>query len=128
VLDCCWGNERIRYLPTAATELRTRGSRFELESVVFSWSISGWPVSVEKAERVRYVDYSHTSRALPVQNLIAQCLHSCPMHLRPEMMFRVVPVVEPGPVVEHFRPMLVPSALRSTTVDKFGSRLTDKTC
>ena len=30
-------------------ELRTRGSRFELESVVFSWSIFGWPASIEKA-------------------------------------------------------------------------------
>jgi hypothetical protein len=33
---------------------------------VFSWSMSGWPISIEKAERVRYVDYPDTSRALPV--------------------------------------------------------------
>src|SRR5258706_4801711 len=81
---------------------RTRGSRFELESVVFSWSISGRQISIEKAERVGHIDYPHTSRALPVQNLIAERLHSRPMHLWPEMMFRVVAVVEPGPVVKLF--------------------------
>ena len=62
--------------------------------------MSGWPISVKKAKRVWHLDYPHPSRALPVQNLIAQGLHSRPMHLRPEMMFRVVAIVEPGPVIE----------------------------
>src|SRR6516164_7669270 len=49
---------------------------------------------------MRHIDYPYTSRALPVQNLIAQSLHARPMHLWPEMMLCVVAVVEPGPVIE----------------------------
>src|ERR1700758_4240732 len=49
---------------------------------------------------MRHIDYPHTSRSLPVQNLIAQRLHSRPMHLWPEMMLRVVPIVEPSPVIK----------------------------
>ena len=33
-------------------------------------------------------------------NLIAKRLHASPMDLRPKMMFRVVTVVKPGPIVE----------------------------
>ena len=35
-----------------------------------------------------------------LRNLIMKRLHACPMDLRPEVMLRVVAVVEPGPVVE----------------------------
>jgi hypothetical protein len=35
-----------------------------------------------------------------LHDLIAQRLHSCPVHLRAEMMLRVVAVKEPDPIVK----------------------------
>src|SRR6266536_221697 len=48
------------------------------------------------------LDHPYSRCALLLDNLIAQGLHPRPMHLRPEMMLRVVAVEEPGPVVELF--------------------------
>src|ERR1051326_9571927 len=49
---------------------------------------------------MRRLDHAYASRTLPISNLIVQRLHFCPMHLRPEMMFGVITIVEPGPVIE----------------------------
>ncbi len=57
---------------------------------------------LKKAESVRHLDHPHSSRPLLFDNLIPESLHPRPMHLRPEMMLRVVAVEEPGPVVELF--------------------------
>ena len=49
---------------------------------------------------MRHLDHAHASLALLLHDLITERLHSRPMHLWPEMMFRVVAVEEPNPVVE----------------------------
>src|SRR6266536_3686330 len=48
------------------------------------------------------LNHLYSGGALLLDNLIAKHLHPCPMHLRPEMMLRVIAVEEPGPVVEFF--------------------------
>src|SRR6266496_4670556 len=48
------------------------------------------------------LDHPYSRCALLLDNLIAKGLHPCPMHLRPEMMLRVVAIEEPSPVVEFF--------------------------
>ena len=75
------------------------GSRFGLHFAMILSSISRWKMRIEKAERVRHIDNAHASLALLFHDLITQRLHSSPMHLWPEMMFRMVAVVEPGPVI-----------------------------
>src|SRR5947207_4176759 len=75
------------------------GSRFGLEPFP-SWSLGGRQIRVKKAERVRWLDHAHPSSALLFENLVTKGLYSGPMHFRPEMMFCVVAIVEPGPVVE----------------------------
>src|SRR5215471_16584059 len=57
-------------------------------------------VRIQKTERVRYLDDPHSSFALLLNDLIAQSLHSRPMHLWPEMMFRMITVVKPRPVID----------------------------
>src|SRR6476619_6316741 len=57
-------------------------------------------IGLQKTERVRHLDNTHSSPALLIDNLIAERLHSSPMHLRPEMMFSMVAIVEPRPVIE----------------------------
>src|SRR6478672_13442817 len=57
-------------------------------------------IGVKKTERVRHLDNTHSSHALLLDNLIAERLHSSPMHLRPEMMFGMVAIIEPRPVIE----------------------------
>ena len=54
---------------------------------------------IQKPECVRHFDYAHSGLALLLHDLIAQRLHSRPMHLWPEVVFCVIPVVEPGPVI-----------------------------
>src|SRR6266567_931869 len=81
------------------------GSRFGLErppahSPAPNWSTNGRQIRVKKTKRVRWVDYAHRRSALLLENLVAESLHSRPMHFRPEMMFCMVAVEEPGPVVE----------------------------
>ena len=49
---------------------------------------------------MRRLDHAHTGGALFLQNLIAKRLHAGPMDLRPEVVFRVITVIKPGPVVE----------------------------
>src|SRR5947207_15794662 len=55
---------------------------------------------VEKTERVRHVDDAHSSLTLLFDDLIAKGLHSRPMHFWTEMMFCVVAIVKPGPVID----------------------------
>src|ERR1043166_988866 len=62
--------------------------------------ISRWQMRIQKAERVRHLDNADSMLALLLDDLIAQRLHSRPMHLWPEMMFGVVPVIKPRPVIE----------------------------
>ena len=57
---------------------------------------------LKETERVWYVNHAHPGRALLVDDLIPQGLHSRPVHLRPEMMLRVVAIEEPRPIVEFF--------------------------
>ena len=57
-------------------------------------------VGIEKSKGMWRFDYSDSSSALLVHDLIAERLHSCPMHLRSEMMLRVIAVKEPDPIVK----------------------------
>src|SRR5436190_15543908 len=75
------------------------GSRFGLEPFP-SWSLGGRQIRVKKAERVRWLDHAHPSSALLFENLFTKGLYSGPMHFRPEMMFCMVAIVEPDPVIE----------------------------
>src|SRR5262245_44849126 len=49
---------------------------------------------------MRDLDNTHPGFALFLDDLIAKRLHSGPMHLWPKMMFGVVTIVEPRPVIE----------------------------
>src|SRR5437762_8116068 len=75
------------------------GSRFGLEPFP-SWSLGRRQIRVKKAERVRRLDHAHPSSALLFENLVTKGLYSGPMHLWPEMMFGVVTVIKPDPVIE----------------------------
>src|SRR5512133_3601910 len=46
------------------------------------------------------LDYADPSRALLIDNLVTQSLYSRPVDLRPKVMFGMVTVVEPDPVIE----------------------------
>ena len=46
------------------------------------------------------LDHAHTGRALLIHNLITECLHSCPMDLRPKMMLGMVSIIKPGPIIQ----------------------------
>ena len=61
---------------------------------------AGRQIRIEETERVRRLDHAYAGGALLLHNLIVKRLHARPMDLRPEVMLRVVAVVEPGPVVE----------------------------
>ena len=75
------------------------GSRFGLEPFR-PWSLGRRQIRVKKAERVRWLDHTHSSSALLFDDLIAEGLYSGPMHLRPEMMFGVIAIIKPDPVIE----------------------------
>src|SRR5215475_10011957 len=62
--------------------------------------ISSRQIGIEKAERVRHLDYADSCLALLLDDLIAERLHSSPMHLWTEMMFGMVSVVKPRPVIK----------------------------
>src|SRR3954470_3880050 len=62
--------------------------------------VSGWQMRIQKPERVRHLDDANSSLALLLNNLIAQRLHSRPMDLWPEVMFCVITIVKPRPVIE----------------------------
>src|SRR5262249_18974213 len=67
---------------------------------MFLSQLSRRQVGIQKSQCVRHSDHPHSSLALLLDNLIAERLHSRPVHLRPEMMFCMVAIVEPGPVIE----------------------------
>src|SRR5262249_16869651 len=81
--------------PRAAGELRNR-----FKSVVLSSPLGRCQVMLKKTECVWYFNHAHPSRALLLDDLIAQGLHSRPVHLWPEVMFGVVTVIKPSPVVK----------------------------
>ena len=60
----------------------------------------GQQVGIEKSKGVRRFDDSDSSSALLFLDPIAERLHSCPMHLRSEMVLRVIAVKEPNPIVK----------------------------
>src|SRR5262245_1375280 len=62
--------------------------------------ISRRKMRIEKTKRVRHLNNTHSCFALLLDDLIAERLHSRPMHFWPEMMFCVVSVVEPRRVIE----------------------------
>src|SRR6478672_5285281 len=64
------------------------------------FQVSSGQIGLKKTERVRHPDNTHSSLALLLDNLIAERLHSSPMHLRPEMMFGMVAIVKPCPVIQ----------------------------
>lgn len=57
-------------------------------------------VRIEEAERVGRADDADPGSALLVDDFVAKRFHPGPMDLRPEMMFRVIAVIEPRPVIE----------------------------
>src|SRR5260221_12206152 len=57
-------------------------------------------VRVEEAQRVRRFDHAHPFPLLQALDLLVQGGHARPMRLWPEMMFGMVAVIEPDPVVE----------------------------
>src|SRR3954453_12610855 len=57
-------------------------------------------IGIEKTERVRWFDDADTGSTLFFDDLIAKGLHPGPMNLRPEMMFGVVTVKEPEPIIK----------------------------
>ena len=57
-------------------------------------------MGIQKAERVRHVNDPDSSVVLLLDDLIVQRLHPRPVHFWAEMMFRVVAVVKPRPVIE----------------------------
>src|SRR5206468_8751460 len=57
-------------------------------------------IGLKKTEGVRQLDNTHTSPALLLHDLIAERLHSSPMHLWSEMMFGMIAIVKPRPIVE----------------------------
>src|SRR5205823_7977757 len=64
-------------------------------------AVVAWRAANQGQEsRARWLDYTHPSSALLFENLVSKGLYSGPMHLWPEMMFGVVTVKEPGPVVK----------------------------
>src|SRR5438552_4804110 len=75
------------------------GSRFGLEPFR-PWSLGGRQIRVKKAECVRRLDHAHPSSALLFENLVTKGLYSGPMHFRPEMMFGVIAIIKPDPVIE----------------------------
>src|ERR1051325_5482512 len=62
--------------------------------------ISTRQIRVKKTERVWHLKNTHSSLPLLLDDLIAERPHSRPVHLRPEMMFGMVAIVEPCPVIE----------------------------
>ena len=66
--------------------------------MILSW-ISRRELRIQKAERVRHLDHTDSSLALLLDDLIAKRLHPGPMHFWAEMMFCVVAVVKPGPII-----------------------------
>ena len=75
------------------------GSRLGLYFPMILSLISRWKMRIEETESVRHIDDVHASFALLLYDLVPQRLHSRPMHLWPEVMFCVVAVVEPRPVI-----------------------------
>src|SRR6266480_783628 len=57
-------------------------------------------VGIKKSKGVRRFDYPDSSNALLLHDSFAERLHSCPMHLRSEMVLRVIAVKEPNPIVK----------------------------
>ena len=57
-------------------------------------------IGIEEAEGVRRFDDANPGGALLIHDLIAKRLHPRPMDFGAEMMFGVVAVEEPNPVVE----------------------------
>jgi hypothetical protein len=49
---------------------------------------------------MRRFDNADSDVALLFYDLVAKRLHTCPMHLRPKMMLRVIAVKEPDPIVK----------------------------
>jgi hypothetical protein len=62
--------------------------------------VTGGQMRIQKAKCVRHLDYADSTLALLLDDLIAKRLHPRPMHLWPEMVFCVVAIVKPGPVIE----------------------------
>src|SRR5438270_11194457 len=57
-------------------------------------------VRVQKSERMGHLDHPHPCAPLLLDNLVAERLHSGPMHFGPKMMFCVIAIIEPSPVIQ----------------------------
>jgi hypothetical protein len=57
-------------------------------------------IGIEETEGMRRFDDANARGALLIRDLVAEGLHSGPMDLWPEMMFGVVAIKEPDPVIE----------------------------
>ena len=57
-------------------------------------------VRIKKPERMGRLDDAHAGQSLLFGDLLTERRHSRPVHFRPEMMFSVVAVKKPDPVVK----------------------------
>ena len=62
--------------------------------------MDGRQIRIEKAERVWGLDYPHPGGTLLVDDLVVKGLHPRPMNFRPEMVFSMVTIIKPSPVVQ----------------------------
>src|SRR5438876_11684240 len=58
-----------------------------------------WKIRIEESEHMCVVNNAHAFLLLQLGNLPLELLHFRPVHFGPEMMFRMIPVVEEEPVV-----------------------------
>jgi hypothetical protein len=56
-------------------------------------------VGIEESERMGRSDNSNSFSQLRLSNLLMQLFHFGPVHLGPEMMFGVVPIIKPQQIV-----------------------------
>ena len=80
--------------------LAALGSRLRMHFPTILPQISRRQIRIQKPECVRHSDDAHSSLALLLDDLIAQHLHPRPMHFWAKMVFCVVAIVKPGPVIQ----------------------------
>ena len=56
-------------------------------------------IRIEKPEHVGVINNADAFLPLHLGDVLVKPFHFCPMHLRPEMMFGVISVIEENPVI-----------------------------
>src|SRR5215467_825599 len=80
--------------------LAALSSRLRVHFPTILSQISSRQIRIQKPERVRHFDYAYSSLALLLDDLISERLHPRPMHFWAKMVFCVVAIVKPGPIIE----------------------------